>query len=169
MKSKSEIIPLGPIENRIFVIRGRKVMLGAHLAELYGIETRVLMQAVKRNKRRFPEDFMFSLMREEILRVSQIVTSLKYSNAVYAFTEQGVAMLSSVLHSERAIDMNIAIMRAFVKLREILSMHKELTFTLKQLETKVEKHDEEIRAIFEAIRQLMALPERPKRPIGFCT
>ena len=169
MKSKSEIIPLGPIENRIFVIRGRKVMLGAHLAELYGIETRVLMQAVKRNKRRFPEDFMFSLMREEILRVSQIVTSLKYSNAVYTFTEQGVAMLSSVLHSERAIDMNIAIMRAFVKLREILSMHKELTFTLKQLETKVEKHDEEIRAIFEAIRQLMALPERPKRPIGFCT
>ena len=155
------------IERRILLIRGHKVLLSAHLAELYGIETRVLMQAVKRNHDRFPEDFMFPLTRGEILRISQFVTSLKYSKAVYAFTEQGVAMLSSVLNSPRAIQMNIAIMRAFVKLREILSTHKELALKLKQLEKKIEKHDEEIQAIFEAIRQLMTPPEPPKRRIGF--
>jgi hypothetical protein len=126
------------------------------------------MQAVKRNRDRFPDDFMFPLTRTEILSMSQSVTSLKYSKAVYVFTEQGVSMLSSVLNSPRAIQMNIAIMRAFVKLRGILSTHKELAMKLKQLEMKIERHDEEIQAIFEAIRQLMAPPpERPKRPIGF--
>jgi phage regulator Rha-like protein len=167
MKSNTDLVPQELIEHKIFLLRGQKVLLSNHLAELYGIETRVLMQAVKRNSDRFPNDFMFSLTREEILRISQFVTSLKYSKAVYAFTEQGVAMLSSVLNSPRAIQMNIAIMRAFVKLREILSTHKELALKLKQLEMKIEKHDEEIHAIFEAIRNLMTLPEPPKKRIGF--
>lgn len=142
-------------------------MLGPDLAELYRVETRALMQGVKRNRERFPLDFMFALTRPEILRISQIVISLKYSKSVYAFTEQGVAMLSGILNSTRAVQMNIAIMRAFVKLREILSTHKELVLQLRKLEMKVENHDGEIRAIFEAIRQLMIVPERPKRPIGF--
>jgi hypothetical protein len=167
MRSKDVIIPQRRIENRIFVIRGHKVMLGPDLAELYGVETRALMQGVKRNRERFPVDFMFALTRPEILRISQIVISLKYSKTVYAFTEEGVAMLSGILNSPRAVQMNIVIMRAFVRLREILSTHKALTLKLKQLEMKVENHDEEIRAIFEAIRQLMVVPEKPKRPIGF--
>jgi phage regulator Rha-like protein len=170
MKSKPEIIPHGLIENRIFVIRGHKVMLDFHLAELYGVEAKVLKRSVRRNADRFPNDFMFELSNEEydLLR-SQVGTSSWGGRRYppYAFTEQGVAMLSSVLHSQRAVHVNIQIIRAFVKLREILSTHKELAFKLKQLETKVEKHDEEIQAIFEAIRQLMVLPEKPKRPIGF--
>ncbi|MGA9408248.1 MAG: ORF6N domain-containing protein [Bacteroidota bacterium] len=167
MKSKEIIVPQRRIENRIFILRGHKVMLGPDLAELYGIETRALMQGVKRNRERFPIDFMFALTRKEILRISQIVISLKYSKSVYAFTEEGVAMLSGVLNSPRAVQMNIAIMRAFVKLREILLTHKELALKLRQLEMKVEKHDGEIEAIFQAIRQLMVLPDEPKRPIGF--
>ncbi len=169
MKPETELVSHEIIERRIFLIRGYRVFLGPHLAELYGIETRVLMQAVKRNIGRFPSDFMFSLTREEILSISQSVTSLKYSKAVYVFTEQGVAMLSSVLNSPRAIQMNIAIMRAFVKLREILSTHKELALKLKELETKIAKHGEDIQAIFEAIRRLMAPPPAPppKRRIGF--
>ncbi len=142
-------------------------MLGPHLAELYGVETRALMQAVNRNGERFPEDFMFQLTREEIMRISQSVTSLKYSKAVYAFTEQGVAMLSGILNSPRAIQANIAIMRAFVKLRELISTHKELAQKLNELERRVERHDEELHAIFDAIRRLMQTPEKPKRRIGF--
>ena len=170
MKSKSEIISRAIIENGIFVIRGHKVMLDFHLAELYGVEAKALKRAIRRNVDRFPHDFMFELTDEEydILR-SQFGTSSwggrRYSP--YAFTEQGVAMLSSVLRSQRAIHVNIEIIRAFVKLREILSTHKELAFKLKQLETKVERHDEELQTIFEAIRQLMSIPEKPKRPIGF--
>ncbi|MDD5135888.1 MAG: ORF6N domain-containing protein [Candidatus Omnitrophica bacterium] len=162
------------IESRIFVIRGLKVMLSTHLADLYDVETKVLMQAVKRNMGRFPKDFMFQLTWDEvdILR-SQIVTlrgvhgkHIKY--LPYAFTEQGVAMLSSVLNSERAVQVNIVIMRAFVKIREILATHKELAAKLNELENKVSKHDTDIGAIFEAIRQLMAPPpEPPKRRIGF--
>ncbi|MFA6541353.1 MAG: ORF6N domain-containing protein [Bacteroidota bacterium] len=102
----SQLIPIEKIQERIFMLRGQKVMLNTHLAELYGIETRVLMQAVKRNADRFPPDFMFVLTRQEIRRISQIVTSLKYSKVVFVFTEQGVAMLSSVLHSPRAIQIN---------------------------------------------------------------
>ncbi len=167
-------IPTAIIENRIFLIRGHKVMLSPHLAELYGVFPKVLIQAVKRNKERFPNDFLFQLNNKEyeILK-SQIVTS-SWGGArrakPYAFTEQGVAMLSSVLNSPRAIQVNIAIMRAFVKLREILSTHKELAHKFKQLEKRVGRHDEEIEAIFDAIRQLMAPPpEPPKRKIGFHT
>ncbi len=142
-----------------------------HLAELYGVETRALNQAVKRNIHRFPEDFMFQISKSEAEQlVSQNVIPHKKhfgGSLPYAFTEQGVAMLSSILNSEQAIKINITIMRAFVKLRELLSTNKELAHKLAQLEHKIEKHDEEIKAIFNAIRQLMAPPEKPKRKIGF--
>jgi uncharacterized protein (DUF342 family) len=129
----------------------------------------VLNQAVRRNARRFPKDFMFTLTREEVTRISQSVTSsqVKYSKRVTAFTEQGVAMLSSVLHSERAIEVNVAIMRAFVQLRRMIGSHEELARKLAELEGRLAEHDEKIQAIFEAIRQLMAPPDRPPRKIGF--
>lgn len=143
-------------------------MLDRHLAELYGVETRVLDQAVRRNRRRFPPDFLLTLTREEILRISQAVISLKFAKSVFAFTEQGVAMLSTVLNSERAIQVNIAIMRAFVRLREMVLAHKELALRLSQLEAKVGKHDKEIDKIFHAIRVLMTPPSgESKRRIGF--
>jgi len=170
------LIPQEIIENKIYLIRGHKVMLSSHLAKLYAVEVKVLIQAVKRNIERFPADFMFQLTWEEMqYSRSQIVTlndiakrgrNIKY--LPYAFTEQGVAMLSSILNSKRAIQVNIAIMRAFVKLRQILSTHKDLIHKLNELERKTEKHDMEIQGIFEAIRQLMAPPpEKPRRMIGF--
>ncbi len=171
-----DLFPQERIEQKIFMIRGHKVMLSTHLAKLYGVKVKALTQAVKRNIERFPDDFTFQLTWEEVefLR-SQIVTlksrSSKRGKHVkylpYAFTEQGVAMLSSVLRSKRAIQVNIAIMRAFVKLRQILSTHKELVHKLAELEKKIEKHDTEIKSIFDAIRQLMAPPVKPKGRIGF--
>jgi hypothetical protein len=170
-----ELIPVERIERKIYLIRGQKVMLDRDLARLYMVQTKVLNQSVKRKLKRFPNDFMFSLTRQEILRMSQFVTSssndqiekIKFSKNVNVFTEQGVAMLSSVLNSEQAIQVNIAIMRAFVKLRQILSSHKELASKLNKLEQRVSGHDGEIHSIFEAIRQLMLPPEKPKRKIGF--
>jgi hypothetical protein len=165
-----ELIPVEIIEKKIYLIRGHKVMLDRDLAELYGVETRVLNQAVRRNLDRFPEDFMFALTREEIMNLSQIVISsrIKHAPNVFVFAEQGVAMLSGVLNSERAIQVNIAIMRTFVKLREMLSSNKELAHKLTLLENRIEKHDGEIKAIFNAIRQLMVPPEtKSKKPIGF--
>jgi hypothetical protein len=165
-----ELLPGEIIERKIYLIRGRKVLLDSDLAELYGVETRVLNQAVRRNLARFPEDFMFALTREEIMNLSQIVISsrIKHAPNVFVFAEQGVAMLSGVLNSERAIQVNIAIMRTFVKLREMLSSNKELAHKLTLLENRIEKHDGEIKAIFNAIRQLMVPPEtKSKRPIGF--
>ena len=146
-------------------------MLSMHLAELYGVETRALNQAVKRNIQRFPEDFMFRINESEAEQlVSQnVIPHKKYFGGTlpYAFTEQGLAMLSSVLNSGQAIKINITIMRAFVKLREMLSTNKELAHKLAQLENKIERHDGEIKAIFNAIRQLMIPPETKKRKIGF--
>ncbi|MFA4919410.1 MAG: ORF6N domain-containing protein [Thermodesulfovibrionales bacterium] len=131
-----EVIPVEIIEKKIYLIRGHKVMLDRDLAELYGVETRVLNQAVRRNLDRFPEDFMFALTREEIMNSSQIVISsrIKHAPNVFVFAEQGVAMLSGVLNSERAIQVNIAIMRTFVKLREMLSSNKELAHKLTLLD-----------------------------------
>jgi hypothetical protein len=172
-------IPAERIERSILLIRGQKVMLDRDLAYLYGVTTKGLNQAVKRHKDRFPEDFMFQLTMEEAkiwwtevkgvgLR-SQIVTlkrgeHIKYRP--YAFTEHGILMLSSVLNSDRAIKVNIEIMRAFVRLRQILSSNKELSRRLDELENK---YDAQFRVVFEAIRQLMrpAEPEPPKRRIGF--
>jgi phage regulator Rha-like protein len=168
MVNKKSLIPVERIEKAILLIRGQKVMLDADLAELYGVETRVLVQAVKRNIERFPEDFMFQLSQEEftILR-SQIVTSSDWGGRrypPYAFTEQGVAMLSSVLRSQRAIQVNIEIMRAFIRLRQMLASHVELARKLDALE---KKYDAQFKQVFEAIRQLMAPPEPKRRPIGF--
>jgi len=166
-------MPQEIVKQKIFMIRGHKVMLDRDLAELYGVPTKVLNQAVKRNLSRFPQDFMFQLSTEEMKNwKSQIVTSNREKMGIrkkpYVFTEQGVAMLSSVLNSERAIQVNITIMRTFVKLRQIISANKELASKLDELEMKIEKHDEDIQAIFEAIRQLMAPPPiKPKPQIGF--
>ncbi len=169
MGGEADLMPLGRIEQSILVIRGQKVMLDADLAALYGVETKVLVQAVKRNISRFPEDFMFQLSKEEfdILR-SQSLTSRSWGGRrylPYAFTEQGVAMLSSVLRSERAIQVNIQIMRTFVKLRKMLASHEELARKLDALERK---YDHQFKKVFDAIRQLMAPPSpEPKRRIGF--
>jgi len=170
----ASLIPVERIEQSILLIRGQKVMLDRDLAQLYGVETRVLNQAVRRNIDRFPEDFMFSLTREEIMRISQIVISsvhpgvktLKFSKNVMAFTEHGVAMLSSVLNSPRAVQVNIQIMRTFAKLRVIMLQHKDLARRLDELE---KKYDTQFKVVFDAIRQLMAPaePEPPKKRIGF--
>jgi hypothetical protein len=162
------IASVAQIESRMFLIRGQKVMLSQHLAELYEVEPRALNQAVKRNIERFPEDFMFQLNPEEFANLkSQFVTSSwgGIRTAPYAFTEQGVAMLSSVLHSERAIQVNIEIMRAFVRLRQMLVSNAELARKLNALENK---YDVRFKAVFEAIHELMTPSEyKKKRPIGF--
>jgi hypothetical protein len=161
------IIPAERIERRILWIRGQKVMLDADLAELYGVPTKAFNQAVKRNISRFPPDFMFRLNRREsdILR-SQFVTSSSWGGRRYAplaFTEQGVAMLSSVLQSERAVQVNIAIMRAFVKLREMLASHHDLAGKLEEME---KKYDAQFRIVFDAIRELMSPKVPLRRRIG---
>jgi len=170
---RARLIPQEVIEKKILLLRGKKVMLDRDLAGLYGVTTGNLNKAVGRNIERFPEDFMFQLSKGEENSSRFHFGSLKRGQHVkylpYAFTEQGVAMLSSVLHSKKAVQVNIIIMRAFVKLRQILSTHKELAHKLDQLEGRIEKHDGEICAIFEAIRQLMTPPETPKRRIGFHT
>ena len=201
----SSLIPAGRIERRIVLLRGQKVLLDFQLAELYGVDTRVLNQAVKRNLDRFPEDFMFQLSDEEAQLVmrsqvvtaspsnssqsvtssdasdsestetfggmwSQIVTSSKKHRGLvyrpYAFTEQGVAMLSSVLRSPRAVQVNIAIMRTFVQLRQMLASSEALAGKLAALE---KKYDAQFKVVFDAIRELMSDKKKPKREIGFHT
>lgn len=168
MQNRTALIPVERIESRIFLIRGEKVMLSTHLAELYEVEPRALVQAVKRNRERFPDDFMFQLTRDEFAALkSQIVTSswggLRRATP-YAFTEQGVAMLSSVLRSSRAIRVNIEIMRAFVRLRRLLATNAELARKLRALERK---YDAQFKVVFDAIRQLMTPAAPKKRRIGF--
>jgi hypothetical protein len=172
MTSKQLPIPAERIEKAIFLIRGHKVMLDADLAELYGVTTKRLNEQVRRNLSRFPADFIFQLDGQEASALrSQIATSKEGRGGrrylPYVFTEQGVAMLSSVLNSERAIEVNIAIMRVFVRLREMMATHKELAFKLVELEERLEGHDEQIQNIFDAIRQLMTPPEPPRKKIGF--
>lgn len=168
MEDEKSLIPSDRIAQAILLVRRQKVMLDADLAELYGVETRALVQAVKRNIERFPEDFMFQLSQKEfaILR-SQSVTSSHWGGRrypPYAFTEQGVAMLSSVLRSQRAIQANIEIMRAFIRLRQMLATHAELARKIDALERK---YDAQFKQVFEAIRQLMTPPESKRRAIGF--
>ncbi len=165
----NEIIPIEVIQQKIFLIRGHKVMLDNNLAELYGVETRVLNQAVKRNIKRFPSDFLFQLSQAEAaeLSKSQFVTLKRGQNIKYlpyAFTENGVAMLSGVLNSDRAIAVNIQIMRTFTKLRELLANHRELRRKVEEIE---KKYDHQFKIVFDAIRQLMAPPEPSKKKIGF--
>ena len=172
MKSKL-LVPIEKIRSIILLLRGQKVILDRDLAELYGVETGALNRAVKRNVERFPKDFMFRLTAEEVrfLRC-QIGISKKGRGgrrySPYAFTEQGVAMLSSVINSRRAIAVNIEIMRTFVKLRRFLSTQAELERKLVELEKHLRDHDQKIQTIFEAIRQLMSPPPEPsRRKIGF--
>ncbi|SRR5258708_673998 len=159
-------VPVERIEKAIYLIRSEKVMLDRDLADLYGVETRVLNQNVRRNIDRFPDDFMFELTRDEIHGISQFVTSsdLKFSKRVTVFTEQGVAMLSSVLRSKRAVAVNIEIMRAFVRLRGMLASNAELAKKLDGLE---KKYDLQFKAVFDAIKRLMLPPVKPKGGIGF--
>ena len=169
------LVPAERIEGKILLIRGQKVMLDAHLAELYEVETKMLVRAVKRNLDRFPADFMFQLTREEFENLRfQFGTSSQWGGrrySPYAFTEQGVAMLSSVLRSERAVQVNVEIIRVFVRLRRILASHKELARRMEALERESREHrkktDERFQAVFEAIRQLIEEPEAGKRKIGF--
>ncbi len=175
-KAVLQVVAGRTIEKRIFVVRGRQVMLDEDLAELYGVETRALVQQVKRNAKRFPADFMLQLSKAEVEALrSQFVTSndgrggRRY--APYVFTEQGVAMLSGVLRSDRAIAVNIEIMRAFVELRRVAGSFQELEKRVDQMErdigARLSEHDEPLRQIFEALRQLIAPPPRAKRPVGF--
>ena len=168
MGTKRPVIRADRIQNYILLIRDEKIMLDADLAALYGVETRVLVQAVKRNRERFPSDFMFQLSKKEFdtLR-SQTVTSSKWGGRrypPYAFTEQGVAMLSGVLKSARAVRVNIEIMRAFVRLRRMLASDAELARKLASLERK---YDRQFKVVFDAIRELMAPSEPARRRIGF--
>ena len=169
MKNQN-IIPQEIIEKKIYFIRDKKVMLDKDLAELYGVETRVLNQAVRRNIDRFPEDFMFSLTRDEIRDLSQIVISSKIKHApnVFVFTEHGIAMLSSVLRSDRAIKVNIAIMRTFIKLQEYSLSYKEINEKIMKLEEKYDKHDRQFQVVFETLKKMLMIQEdKKKRKIGF--
>ncbi len=167
------LVPVETIEQKILLIRGHKVMLAGDLAELYGVEVRRLNEQVKRNSKRFPEDFMFQLTKEETDFLRSQFAILKNDRGQhqkylpYAFTEQGIAMLSGVLNSERAIEVNIQIMRAFVKLREIFATNKEFAHKLAELERKVGSHDEVIRSLVIAIKELLVQPEPKHRRIGF--
>ncbi len=170
-KKARSLVPAQRIENKIVLLRGHNVMLDMDLAELYEVETRTLVQAVKRNLTRFPDDFMFQLSKEELENWrSQIVmsnpgTRMGLRRPPYAFTEQGVAMLASVLRSDRAVEGNIRIVRTFVRLREILGTHKDLA---RKLTTMEKKYDSQFKVVFDAIRRLMEPPpDKPRRKIGF--
>ena len=163
----NEIIPVEQIASKIYLIRNVKVMLDRDLAELYGVENKALNQAVKRNIKRFPEDFMFQLTYQEFTHLkSQFVTSSwgGIRKMPHAFTEQGVAMLSGILNSDRAIAVNIQIMRTFTKLREMLISHKDLKRKIEEME---KKYDHQFQIVFHAIQELLELPKNPKRKIGF--
>jgi hypothetical protein len=164
----------GPIESSIIVIREQRVILAADLAYIYGVETRALNQAVKRNIEKFPHDFMFRLTRTEVQEIaasrSQSVILKRGQNIKYlpyAFTEHGAIMAANVLNSPRAVQMSVFVVRAFVRLRQMIITHKELAAKLRELERKVSEHDGDIRSLFQAIRQLMTPAEPNKRKIGF--
>ena len=170
--TKAMIIPDELLMNKIYLIRGQKVMLDSDLAELYGTETKVLKQAVKRNRNRFPDDFIFELTQEEFESLrSQIVTSNKgRGGARYlplAFTEQGVSMLSGVLNSETAVRVHIQIIRVFAKMRQLLLTHKDILLQLQKIEKKLTGHDEDIQLIFQYLKQLLNPTQPPRNKIGF--
>ena len=166
-------IPAESVAHRILLIRGTKVMLDTDLADLYGVQTKALNQAVKRNVERFPADFMFQLSiaeKEEVVTNCDHLAKLKFSRTLpYAFTEHGALMLGNVLKSDRAIEASLMVVRTFVQLRGMLSTHKDLAVKLEALERKIGSHDQAIAGLIDAIRQLMAPPAHSKRPIGFVT
>jgi len=165
------LIPDEVVINKILVLRGKKVMIDKDIAELYGVSTKRLNEQVKRNKKRFPEDFMFQLTQEEkdeVVANCDHLKNLKYSpNLPFAFTEHGAVMLASVLNSDRAIEVNIQIVRIFTQIREMLLTNKDILLKLEQLEKKATGHDAEIQLIFEALRKLLNKPQEPRRRIGF--
>jgi len=172
MNESSSLIPVERIQRAIYLIRGEKVMLDRDLALLYDVETKALNKAVRRNLERFPADFMFQLTKTEAESSRFQFGTLKRGQNIkylpYAFTEQGVAMLSTVLRSDRAVQVNIAIMRAFVQLRQVLGSHAQLARKMDELEKRIEGHDTAIRSLFDALRQLMTpAPPKPRPEIGF--
>lgn len=173
-EKQASIVPLERVVSRIFLVRGQKVMLDADLAELYGVTTKRLNEQVKRNIGRFPPDFMYLLTKGEAESLRSQIATLKRGRGQhrkympYVFTEHGAIMAASVLDSERAVQVSIYVVRAFVQLREMLSSNKALARKLNELERKLVTHDRAITELIEAIRQLMTLPEpKKKRPIGF--
>ncbi len=168
----TKLTALPRVENIILLMRGERVILDADLADLYGVSTGVLNQAVKRNKKRFPEDFLFQLTeneKTEVITICDNLNKLKYYRGLpYAFTEHGAVMAASVLNSNRAIEISVFVVRAFVKLRETLTSHKQIAHKLSLLENKVAKHDTQIISLLNAIRQLMNPPHSEKKKIGFC-
>jgi hypothetical protein len=167
-----QVIPVEVIERRVFLIRGQKIMLDSDLARLYQVSTKRLNEAVKRNFNRFPADFMFQLTQEELASLrSQFATSNVARGGrryfPYVFTEHGVAMLSCVLHSERAVEMNILIIRAFIRLREILATHKDIARKIEDLERKQQAQGAQITAVYNLIKRLVVPSKRQRRPIGF--
>jgi hypothetical protein len=171
MGYKAELIGPPQIEQAILLIRGQRVMLDRDLAAMYGVSTGNLNKAGQRNLDRFPADFVFQLTAEEAeasrFQIGILKRGLNVKYLPYVFTQEGVSMLSGVLRSPRAVRVNVAIMRAFVRLRETLALHKELARKLAGRERKIENHDENIRTLFEAIHQLMIPPEQPRKEIGF--
>ena len=169
--ASNKLFPIEPIEKKILFIRNQKVMIDSDLAELYGVTTKRLNEQVKRNKGRFPEDFMFKLTKkekQELVANCDHLIRLKYSSVMpNVFTEHGAIMLAAVPNSQKAIEMSLFVVRAFIRLREIISTHKELAQKLKELELKIDSHDHHIQAIFKFINQLIAPPEKPKRKMGF--
>jgi len=171
MAYKAELIRPPQIEHAILLIRGQRVILDRDLAVMYGVTTGNLNKAVRRNLDRFLPDFMFQLTSDEAeasrFQFGSLKRGLNIKYLPYVFTQEGVAMLSGVLRSPRAVHVNVAIMRAFVRLRETLALHKELAHQLVELERKIQNHDESIRSLFEAIQQLMTPPDPPRKEIGF--
>jgi len=171
MTGKHAIVPVEQVERTILLVRGQKVILDADLAKLYGVTTKRLNQQVRRNINRFPSDFMFRLSsgeKAEVVANCNHLSKLKFSRSLpHAFTEHGAIMAASVLNTPRAVEASIFVVRAFVKLREVLATHKQLARKFGALEKRIKDHDEKIEAIFEAIRQLMAPHEKPKKKIGF--
>jgi hypothetical protein len=171
MSANLSIVPVERIQNSILLIRGQKVMLDSDLARIYGVSTTRLNEQVKRNRERFPHDFTFQLTAEEkaeVIANCDNLERLKFSpNLPYVFTEHGAIMLAAVLNSPLAVQASVQVVRAFVRLRELLNNNKELSQKLKELERKLEKHDGAIRGLFDAIRQLMNPPEPKRRQIGF--
>ncbi|RZB30727.1 MAG: hypothetical protein SRB1_03007 [Desulfobacteraceae bacterium Eth-SRB1] len=169
--SENGVIPVGRIENIILVIREQKVILDRDLAQLYNVTTKRLNEQVRRNRSRFPDDFIFRLTTKEKAKVvanCDHLSTLKFSPSLpYAFTEHGAIMAASVINSPRAIEASIFVVRAFVRLRKMVETHTELLQKVGELEHRLEGHDEQIQAIFEAIRALMAPPEKPRKKIGF--
>jgi hypothetical protein len=171
MPKNRSIIPAEQIERAIFLIRGERVMLDADLADLYDVSTKRLNEQVKRNRDRFPPDFMFRITAREKMEVvanCDHLSRLRFSPVLpHAFTEHGAIMLAAVLNTPRAIKVSVFVVRAFVRLREMLTAHRALAHKLAELESKIGTHDEAIRSLMSAIRQLMAPPERPSKKIGF--